>query len=148
PVYVIIDGRFEVPQDRDAILMEARDKEQIAEALSLIPTLVKLALQEPWEGGHKLAAVGMPDKAFGEEIESSLKTWWREQLAATARNLAEMPIVRAPDGKFYKIVSSDGETSRAHFVVPQFDTNQTRDELDYTEVWSVASELKLVTVPA
>jgi hypothetical protein len=148
PINAIIDGRFDLPQERDAILMEERDKEQIAEALSLLPSLVKLGLQDLWVGAHKLAFVGMPEKAFGEEIEAPLKTWWREQLAATARKLAAMPIVAAPDGRLCKPISDDTDQSPTCFLLPRFDTKQPKDELDYTDTWSVASELKSVTLPA
>ncbi|HWQ93609.1 MAG TPA: hypothetical protein VN673_18250, partial [Clostridia bacterium] len=148
PINAVIDGRFDVPQERDAILMEDRDKEQIAEALSLLPTLVQIGLQDSWVGTHKLAFVGMPDKAFGEDLEPSLKIWWREQLSATARKLGEMPIVLTTDGQFHQPLSPDSSPAPTCFVLPRFDANQTKDELDFAATWTVASELRSVTLPA
>lgn len=59
-----------------------------------------------------------------------------------------MPIVAAPDGHFCKPVSAATDQSPTCFVLPRFDTNQPKDEVDFATTWSVANELKSVTLPA
>lgn len=139
PANVVLDGRFDLSQERDSILMKDADQAQIAEALSLLPPLVRLALQEKWEGAHKIARVGMPEVAFGDALKEPLKGWWREQLRKTAQTLADSPIIMTDaDG----LQSATGSSSTADFVVPSFDLNQPADELDFASVWQATTELQ------
>lgn len=100
PINAIIDGRFDLRQERDRVLMKDGDREQIAEALGLLPMLVQLALEEGWVEGHKLARVGMPDRAFGESLEEQkeLRDWWQSNLSSVAQAMAVMPIIQTSKG--------------------------------------------------
>jgi len=139
PTSIVIDGRFHLSQERDSILMKESDQAQIADALTLLPALVRLALEQKWEDAHKLARLGMPEVVFGDALKDPLKSWWREQLRRTAQMLADAPIVMtATDG----LQRAAGSSSTADFVVPRFDLNQAADELDFTSVWQAATELQ------
>jgi hypothetical protein len=145
PVNVVIDGNFDLSQERDLILMQEPDKQQIAEALGLLPPLLQFALRNQWSGGFKLARVGMPAHAFGDPLPEPLKIWWKATLAAVADNLARMPIVQMADGEYTRIAEP---SPNADFIIPRFDLNQAADELDFEAVWQCAYNTKGVNPPA
>ncbi|MBI2191998.1 MAG: hypothetical protein HYU36_08445 [Planctomycetes bacterium] len=144
PINAVIDGRFDLRQERDRVLMKESDKEQIAEALGLLPTLVDLATKEAWRDGHRLARVGMPDRAFGEKLDEPLRIWWRAKLSAAARALAAMPIVQTAGG----MLSATGISPTAVFVVPRFDLVQRSDELSFDQMCGLVSDLRDTHPPA
>jgi hypothetical protein len=127
PINLVIDGRLDLPQERDRVLMKDHDKQQLAEALHLIPALAELAIDENWAEGHKLARVGMPERSFGEDLaeHADLREWWRSTLGAVATAIADIPIVQTPAG----LLKASGDGRVAAFVVPRFDLQIDRDEL-------------------
>ncbi len=139
PINTVIDGRFDLRQERNQVLMKDGDKEQIAEAIGLLPMLVQLALKESWGGGHKLARMGMPDTAFGEKLDEQqeLREWWRGTLAGTAQAMAAIPIVQTSAG----LVKASGPAPVATFVVPRFGLEE-KDEFNFGDVWELARELR------
>jgi hypothetical protein len=145
PINAVIDGRFDLRQERDRVLMKDADKEQITEALQLLPSLVRLSLNEQWGGRHKLALVNMPDRAFGESLDDQpvLSKWWREALTDAAQAIASMPVVQTPAG----LMSASGSGPVATLVVPRFDLESLKDEIDFNAFWSVASEISDVHPP-
>ena len=145
PINAVIDGRFDLRQERDRVLMKESDKQQITEGLSLLPTLVQLALHENWDGGYKLARVGMPDLAFGEKLEEQheLRDWWRDRLSRVAQTMAGMPIVQTSSG----LVQAVGTAPLATFVVPRFSVAAPKDELNFGNVWDVVSDVRDVRPP-
>jgi hypothetical protein len=145
PINAILDGRFDLRQERDRVLMKDTDKAQLAEALGLLPALVELGIQENWIDGHKLARVGMPDRAFGEKLDEQkdLREWWAQALAEAAGVASKMPIVRTSAG----LVRAAGDAPRATFVVPRFSLGSPADELKYQSVWEVANEVRDVNPP-
>lgn len=145
PINAVIDGRFDLRQERDRVLMKESDKEQITESLGLLPTLVQFALHETWGDGYKLARVGMPDRAFGEKLgeQHELRDWWRDRLSNVAQTMAGMPIVQTSNG----LVQASGKAPLATFVVPRFSVAEPKDELNFGSVWDVASELCDVRPP-
>jgi hypothetical protein len=145
PVNVVIDGRFDLTIERDSIQMQDPDKAQIAEALALLPVLLPYTLQNQWFGGYKLARVGMPAQAFGNQLPDDLKGWWKSTLASVANNLAKLPIVQTADGDYKKIAEP---APIADFVVPRFDLNQKDDELSFAAVWQSASDTMDALPPA
>jgi hypothetical protein len=145
PVNVVIDGRFDLTIERDSIQMQDSDKAQIAEALGLIPAILPYALKNQWIGGYKLARVGMPSQAFGNQLPDDLNSWWKATLASVANNLAKLSIVKTTEGEFKRIAKP---APNADFVVPRFDLNQKDDELSFAAVWQLASETKDALPPA
>ena len=109
----MIDGRFDLRQERDRVLMKESDEEQIAAALELLPALVALATTEAWRDAHRLARVGMPARAFGEKLDEPLRSWWRAKLSAAAKALAAMPIVQTVSGMLSAAGASLGVARRA-----------------------------------
>jgi hypothetical protein len=146
PINVIIDGRFDLFQERDSVIMEDSDRTQIAEALDLLPELVRVSLEEDWEGGFTLARAGMPVQQFGDPLSELDKAWWRATLKSVAEKLALMPIVRMDDGTFHKI---QNEGPVADFITRRLNSSDASDDeaLDFEEVWQAASELNRALPP-
>ncbi len=145
PVNVVIDGRFDLTIERDSIQMQDPDKAQIAEALGLLPALLPYAIKKQWICGYKLARVGMPAQAFGDQLPDDLKNWWKATLASVANNLAKLPIVQTADDEYKKIAEP---SPNADFVVPRFDLNQSADELSFEAVWQSAHDTEDALPPA
>lgn len=143
PINAVIDGRFDLRQERDRVLMKESDKLQIAESVGMLPLLAELAMDKQWQDRHKLARVGMPQLAFGEQLEDPERSWWQEKLGGAAQTLAQMPIVRTTDG----MLTTNGPAPCADFVLPRFDTGQPNDEFDFKPVWELASELREAHTP-
>ena len=141
PINAVIDGRFDLSQDRDRVLMKDSDREQIDEALCLLPVLTQLALCEAWIEGHKLAHVGMPDQAFGEQLDkqNELKGWWRDKLSNITQEISQLRIVQTSKGP--------KKASEATFVVPRFRLLEPKDELNFDSVWEVTSGLRDLYLP-
>ncbi len=137
PMNAIVDGRFDLRQERDRVLMKEEDKTQITEALKLLPALVQLAINERWADAHKLARLGMPERAFGERLEQPLRDWWRDNLSGVAKELAEMPIIQTSAG----MLKAVGPTPIASVVMAQFEVGPRQDEIDFARIWQVASQL-------
>lgn len=144
PVNVIIDGQFDLTQERDAILMEEKDKSQIADALELLPTFVQVAIAKGWMDGFKLAQLGMPTTFFGEPLEDGNRDWWRETLCPIANKLSNLQIVDTENGEFHKIALP---IPSVHIILPRFDNNQSTDELDFETVWEVATMISDLLPP-
>jgi hypothetical protein len=140
PINVVVDGRFDLRQERDRVLMKDGDKEQMADALRLLPALVLIGFADKWRGGHRLARVGMPDQAFGEKFAEpdDLRDWWRSALGQVAEAMALLPIVETPSGP----LMATGSSPIATFVVPRFLLEEQKNALDFDDVWSVASEVQ------
>ena len=142
PINAVIDGRFDLRQERDRVLMKDGDREQIDEALCLLPVLTELALEEAWIEGHKLARVGMPNQGFRREKldeQNELKNWWRDWLSNIAQEISQLRIVQTPMGP--------KKASEATFVVPRFRLRGPKDELNFDSVWEVTSELRGLYLP-
>ncbi len=139
PINAVIDGRLELAAERDRVLMKDGDKEQIDEALRLLPELVRFALEEGWIEGHRLGRVEMPDRSFGERLDEDkdLRHWWQIKLHNVAQTISGMPVVQTATG----MMKASGAAPFATFVVPRFGLRETKDELALGNVWEVACEV-------
>jgi len=147
PVNVVIDGRLDLSQERDSVLMEVADRAQISEALELLPELLTASLEEKWERGFTLARVGMPTQQFGDPLGESDKVWWNNTLKSVANRLSMMPLVQTNDGAFHKVHI---EESYADFITQRLNRTDPLDDtaLDFEEVWQSASDTKSALPPA
>jgi hypothetical protein len=121
PIPVILDAPFDLPQERDRVLMSDSDKEMIEEGLSLLPQLVLYAIQANWLHAHRLAHV---DQVAATEGASQIHEadWWNEHLSDTARALSELPIVKTTQRGMAPAVIGENSGLDYHvdFVLPRF----------------------------
>jgi hypothetical protein len=91
-MYVIIDGEFDVDQERTSVHVLGEQGRPLREALAALGGLALLASREGWKDGYYVAQVVMPE-GLGER---STKVW-REVLSTTASELSQLPLVRTAD---------------------------------------------------
>jgi hypothetical protein len=138
PIDFVIDGHFDVSQERDRVLMRESDRLQIAAALAMLPDAVQWAKQLGCSGTHRMARVAMPLRSFNLELSESDRKWWGSTLTAVATALAAMPIVRTAGGDLPAIAVAEDQSTHADFVLPRVDL-ESQDELPLERVWRLAT---------
>ncbi len=121
PIPLILDAPFDVPQERDRVLMSDSDKAMIDECLGVLPQFVLYGTQSNWLHAHRLAhvdRVGTPEGA--SQIHEA--DWWNERLSVAARTLSELPIVKTTERGLAPAVigENSGVDFHADFVLPRF----------------------------
>src|SRR5258708_29209729 len=94
----VIDGQFEVQEERDRISMSESDKAKVAAALQLIPKAVAIGVADGWEQCYRLAKVTKVDSAFSETSQVTELDWWNTQLRDVASQVARFPLVETIGG--------------------------------------------------
>lgn len=117
PVNFVLNGKFEVQQERNALLMsDAIDKPLLQDALSAGVVGVRYAIEQKWEGAHWLAEAKPPSTGF--RTESSEETrWWTDQLRDFAERLSIAALVQCENEMLPAVSASVVE--HATFVVPR-----------------------------
>jgi len=145
PFPVVIDAPFDLPQERDTLLMSETDKALLQEALGVLPSVAAWAVQSSWIRAHGLAEVSEYDPV--EEGEKNEAPWWNEQLGETASALARLPLVKTlHQGFLPAVVDDDGGGSIVDFVLPRFSLNEPNGpSLD--RLWPLVSSAKRIDPP-
>jgi hypothetical protein len=132
PICFIIDGLFNVGEDRQKVYFESEsDESQMHDALSLIPTAMGFVLDKEWDGTHLLSGLAEP-KLSPFTAEENIK-WWRSELSDVAQRLAEMPLVLTSRGMGSAANSDDWY---ADFVSPLFSSSIPR-VVPYERLWGL-----------
>jgi hypothetical protein len=145
PISCVIDGRFDVQEERDRIAMNDGDKRAIEAALRVIPVAVELGLSKNWEQGHWLARVARVDSAFSETRRDEELEWWNAQLREVANRLAQLPLVNTTTG-FWPAVRTT-EKRWADFVLPRYSKSNTMDLFPEALAWELASITTVLNPP-
>ena len=121
PIPLILDAPFDLPQERDRVLMSDSDKVMIDEGLALLPQLVSYATQANWLNAHRLAYIDRVAKMDGAS-QTHEDDWWNEHLSDVARMLSELPIVKTTERGLAPAVVGEksGVNFHADFVLPRF----------------------------
>jgi hypothetical protein len=132
PVYFIINGLFNVGEDRQKVYFESEsDETQMHDALGLIQPAMGFLLEKGWDGIHLLARLADPKPS--QLIAEENLGWWKSELSEVAQKLAEMQLVRTSRG-MEPAVNPDG--SYADFVAPLFSTSIPR-VVPYERLWDL-----------
>ena len=145
PVNLVLDGKFEVDQERDALLMsDAIDKPLLEDALSAAVVAVRYAINQKWEGAHWLAETMRPRAGF--RAESSEETdWWTGQLRDFAKRLSIEPLVEC-ENEMLPAVSESG-TEHATFVVPRLLGGSTNHETTFERLTPLVADASSLRPP-
>jgi hypothetical protein len=103
----------------------------------------KHALSEGWKDAHLLVRASTPKTTFDPTNEKE-KTWWTEQLASFARDLAALPIVDCTS-QLLPATSPGGPC--AHFVIPRLLPSSTTDETTVERLWPPVEACTELTRP-
>lgn len=87
-MWVIIDGEFDVDEERTSVHVLGEQGRPLREALAALGGLALLVNREGWKHGYRVAHVAMPE-GLGEKYSQV----WREVLSAAAIELSQLPLV-------------------------------------------------------
>ena len=132
PINFVIDGLFNVGEDRQYVYFESEnDEAYVHAALCLIPTVMGILTEKNWEGSHFLSAVAKP--SLSPFIPEDRLMWWQTELGHVARGLSEMPLVQTERG-LGQALNSEGWS--ADFVSPIFSASLPR-VVNYERLWGL-----------
>jgi len=135
PIPVILDAPFDVPQERDRVLMTDSDKAMIDEGLAVLPQVVSYATGSNWVHAHRLAHI---DQIATTKDTAHEADWWNEHLSHIARTLSELPIVKTTERGFAPAIvgTKSGVDFHADFVLPRFSLKDS-DGPSLDRLWSL-----------
>lgn len=145
PVNCVIDGSFEVQEERDRIAMKEGDRAKLAAALRLVAEAAQLSLEEDWRKRHWLGRVAKVDSAFSETTSAEELDWWNGQLRSVADQLAMVPLVETPDGPLPAVTETGSEV--ANFVLPRYSRTVSDDEVPESLTWALARSTTILHPP-
>jgi hypothetical protein len=94
PIAMVIDGPFDVDQERRSIALAADDKQLIEAALVAVVSAVRVAFLTNVRCAHRLASVAPVSGASSKEEAE----WWFLALKDVADKLAVLPIIATSSG--------------------------------------------------
>ena len=97
PLNFVINGKFEVSQERDRVLMTDADEALLSAALGASLIALQLATEEGWQDYHLLVDVSPVSSSFGDNDEEL--EWWNSGLAVIANAFAALPIIETREGQ-------------------------------------------------
>jgi hypothetical protein len=138
PAWFVVDGEFEVEQERRSIHMTGEAARPLREAFAALGGLVRLAIREQWINGLRLAQLALPTGVTGE---SALKLW-HELLSSVAADLSRLPLVRTARGNMVPCTDDTehdlyADVLRRPEVGPSFE-----------DLWDLAAECTEVDPPS
>ena len=141
----VVDGRFDVQEERDRIAMSDTDKKLLSAALALLPLAVSKGVKERWESAHLLGCVGKITSAFSENTTEAELSWWNECLGSVAQELARLDVVHAVDGR--RAAARVEGVRHADFVLPRHNSTTSADEISLDRVWQLAANTTFLFPP-
>lgn len=107
PIQVVLDGPFDVDQERRVVHLTDAAKAHLGSAFSAAALLVEHLVIAKAQGAHLLAKVGpLPQEIAGNKDPA----WWREQLLSLATRLARLPLIQTTAGPL-PALSEEGPTA-------------------------------------
>lgn len=129
PGWTILDGLFDVEQERRTIYVSGEQERPLREAFAALPHLMTMADAENWGNGHRIAQLALPSDLTGE---TTIKVW-TDILSMTAQKLSTLPLVRtARSGKVPCADDTDDERYADFIRRPQTGPS-------YHELWDLAT---------
>ena len=121
PIPLILDAPFDLPQERDRVLMSDSDKVMIDDGLAVLPQLVSYATRSNWLDAHRLAYIDRVSETEGASQVHEAE-WWNEHVSNIARTLSELAVVKTTErGLAPAGVGEKSEMNfHADFVLPRF----------------------------
>ena len=143
PFNVVLDSSFAPLQERDGIAMHDTDKALVAEALSVLPTLIQYAVESGWRDAYKLAYLAVPDRSLSGE-GSGEQAWWGATVPAVAKQTAAKSIVQTATG-LLPALPRRGE-STVSFLVPAVRADEV-ERVDYDIAHEIVAAVDGLNLP-
>lgn len=129
PGWAIIDGNFDVEQERRGIYLKGEQERPLRDAFASLPGLMTQANLEKWENAFRIAHLALPDDAIGGNTASV----WSEILSETAKKLARLPLIATARGERVPCSSETDEPKYADFI------RRPEPGLTHSELWELAA---------
>lgn len=117
PISVVLDGPFDVDQERRNVALAPEDRELITAALQAGADAAPVALSLGFRGAERLARAAEPIAVDDPDD----RRWWTAILKDFATKLAAQPLVSC-EGGYLAALAGDGVERWADFPVPQVDS--------------------------
>lgn len=118
PISVVLDGPFDVDQERRNVALAPEDRELIAAALRAGVDAAPTALSLGFTGAARLARAAEPSAV--DDVDD--RRWWTGVLRDFAEKLAGQPLVQSDNG-FLAALARDGQDRWADFPLPQVEAD-------------------------
>lgn len=145
PINCVIDGRFEVQEERDRIAMQEGDRARLAAALGLVIKAAQLSLEEDWQRRHWLVRVAKVVNGFSETTSEEELEWWNGHMRSVANHLARLALIETTDGRLPAI--AEPGSSVADFILPRYSHVVLEDEVSEADVWELAHNTTILHPP-
>jgi hypothetical protein len=129
PAWAIIDGDFEVEQERRSIHIVGDAERPLREAFGALGGLMKVAHREGWVNGIRIAELAIPPEVGGE---MAIKVW-KDILSSAAVALSRLPLVHTVRGERLPCAQDTEHEKYADFIQAPL-LGPTYDEL-----WELAA---------
>lgn len=136
--WVIIDGEFDVDQERSSIHVVGDRGGPLREAFAALGGLALLATREGWINGYRVAQLAMPTT---ESLGEAAAKVWREVLSSAAAKSARLPLVKTLRSGMLPAVQTDEHDRYVDFV------SRTSPGPSHAELWELAAQCTEVDPP-
>lgn len=143
PVNFIIDGKLDVDQERSRILLDDDSKPLLHQALKSAAIAVQYVFERKWRSCEMLCRVAKISS--DHDVQEEYRSWWNNELAALAGELATLPLVETHGGFVPGIVSDDRIV--ADFLLARSMKVSRSDETAQERIWSLASQVDGINPP-
>lgn len=132
---VVIDGPFDVSQERNRVPLTQKNKELFESALDIMPALVTYAAHEGWDGAHWLAKMGPVLPSDSTDTEDA--QWLTALLSRTTKELAMLPLVRTQIG----LLPADPTLRpRATAVLAKYAASSKGEDIPFETIFALVGE--------
>jgi hypothetical protein len=138
PGWAIVDGQFEVEQERRQIYLAGEKERPLREAFAALGGLMILANKEEWVDAHRIAHLALPPELTGE---TNVKVW-TDVLSSAAAKLSTLPLVRTANGEKLPCVTEADDERCADFI------SRPESGPSYDELWELAASCTGADPPA
>ncbi|WP_316162460.1 sacsin N-terminal ATP-binding-like domain-containing protein [Bradyrhizobium sp. SZCCHNRI20481] len=129
PGWTVIDGLFDVEQERRTIYISGEQARPLREAFAALPALMALANTENWTNGYRIAQLGLPPGIAGETAIGV----WTEILSTTAQKLSMLPLIRTAKGGKVRCANHTDDARYADFI------RRPQTGPSYDDLWELAA---------
>jgi hypothetical protein len=127
--WVILDGEFDLDQERSNIHVIGEHSLPLRDALDALGGLAMFTKGERWTDAHQVGRLSMPPQGLGQEATEV----WREVLSVTARRLAGLPLVDTVRQGALSAVKVEDDGGWVDFIAIE-----SKAATDHDQLWSLA----------
>lgn len=129
PGWAVIDGHFEVEQERRSIHVTGKAERPLRGAFGALGGLMQLANRESWINGFRIAQLAVPAEVIGD---TAIKVW-TNALSSVAVALSQLPLVHTARGDKLPCAQDTDHEKYADFI------QRPLSGATYNELWELAA---------